>query len=82
MQRSKNMGVLLFMLVAGVLIGSLLGSVLARFIPLLNYGPGPLGIRHFGIDLSIISFELSFLIDLNLAGLIGVMLAALMFKKL
>ncbi|SMP49739.1 DUF4321 domain-containing protein [Anoxynatronum buryatiense] len=82
MHRSKNMGVLLFMLVTGVLIGSLLGAVLSRFIPLLSYGPGPLGIKEFGIDLSIISFQLSLLIDLNLAGLLGVIIAVLIFKKL
>ena len=82
MNSNKNMGVLFFMIVAGVLIGSLIGSVLSRFLPLLNYGPGPLGIKQFGLDLNIISFQLSFLIDLNLAGLIGLLLAALLFKKL
>ncbi|MDW7671494.1 MAG: DUF4321 domain-containing protein [Bacillota bacterium] len=82
MNSNKNIGVLFFMIVAGVLIGSVIGSVLSRFVPLLNYGPGPLGIRQFGLDLSIISFQLSFLVDLNLAGLIGLILAALLFKKL
>jgi hypothetical protein len=82
MNSNKNIGVLFFMIVAGVLIGSLIGSVLSQFIPLLNYGPGPLGIQQFGLDLKIISFQLSLLIDLNLAGLIGLILAALLFKKL
>lgn len=82
MNRNKNTGVLFLMIVAGVLIGSLIGSVLSSVIPLLSYGPGPLGIRDFSIDLSIISFQLRFMIDLNLAGLIGLILAALLFKKL
>ncbi len=82
MNRSKNTGVLLLMIVAGVLIGSLIGAVLSSFAPILNYGPGPLGIREFGIDLKLITFNMTFMVDLNLAGLIGLILAALLFKKL
>jgi len=80
--RSKNTGVLLLMIVAGVLIGSLIGAVLSSFAPRLNYGPGPLGVRELGIDLKLITFNMTFLVDLNLAGLIGLVLAALLFKKL
>lgn len=82
MNRNKNAGVMFLMIVAGVLIGSLIGAVLSSFLPILNYGPGPLGIREFGIDLKLITFNMTFLIDLNLAGLIGLILAALLFKKL
>lgn len=82
MNRSKNTGVLLLMIVAGVLIGSLIGAVLSSFAPILNYGPGPLGVRELGIDLKLITFNMTFLVDLNLAGLIGLVLAALLFKKL
>ncbi len=82
MNRNKNAGIMILMVVAGVLIGSLIGAVLSRFIPLLNYGPGPLGIREFGIDLELITFNMTFLIDLNIAGLIGLVIAAVLFKKL
>jgi hypothetical protein len=82
MQRNKNAGRLMMMIVAGVLIGSLIGTILSQFVPFLMYGPGPLGIRDFRIDLGIIQFQLSFLIDLNLAGLIGLILAAFLFKKM
>ena len=82
MNRNRNTGILLLMIVTGVLIGSLIGSILAQYVPLLNFGPGPLGIHSFGLDVGIISFQLSFLIDLNLAGLIGIILAVVLFKKL
>lgn len=82
MNRSKNTGILLLMIVAGVLIGSLIGAVLSSFAPILNYGPGPLGVRDLSLDLKLITFNMTFLIDLNLAGLIGLILAAILFKKL
>jgi hypothetical protein len=74
---------LMLMIVAGVLIGSLIGTILSRFVPFLMYRAGTARYpRLYRIDLGIIHFQLSFLIDLNLAGLIGLILAALLFKKL
>ena len=81
MSRNRNTGVLIFIVVAGVLIGSLIGVMLSRFVPILEFGPGPLGIQQFHLDLRIITLQFGFLIDLNLAGLIGIILAVFLVKK-
>ncbi len=82
MNAQKNIGWFLLVIVAGVLLGSLMGSVASHFLPVLAFGPGPLGVEGVHVDLGIISMSFSLLIDLNLAGLLGLILSILLFKKL
>ncbi|RQD70627.1 MAG: DUF4321 domain-containing protein [Tindallia sp. MSAO_Bac2] len=82
MNRQKNAGWFLITIVAGVLLGSLIGSLLGQALPILTFGPGPLGVENVSADFGIITFHLSLMVHLNLAGLIGLILAILIFKKI
>ena len=82
MNRHKNTGWFLITIVTGVLLGSLIGSLLGQALPILTYGPGPLGIKGVEADFGILHFQLSLMINLNLAGLIGLVLAIILFKKI
>ena len=82
MNRQKNTGWFLITIVAGVLIGSLIGSLLGQALPILTFGPGPLGLESVSADFGFLTFQLSFMIHLNLAGLIGLILAIILFKKI
>ncbi|SDY86239.1 DUF4321 domain-containing protein [Tindallia californiensis] len=82
MNKHKNIGWLFITIVTGVLIGSLIGSLLGKALPILTFGPGPLGINNVSADFGIVVFNFSFMIYLNLAGLIGLILAIILFKKI
>lgn len=82
--RSKNIWVLLLLLLSGVVLGGFLGT-LAEGIPFLswlNFG------QSFGIDtplilnLGILVITFGFSIRITMAGIIGVVLAILVYRNL
>ncbi|GAB6088067.1 DUF4321 domain-containing protein [Alkaliphilus crotonatoxidans] len=82
MSRYRNPWLLILLLITGVVLGSLIGTSLGKTIPLLSYGPGPLGLNQFEVNLGVIYFNLSLLIEINLSSLIGLLLAILIFNRL
>lgn len=73
---------MVLLIITGVVLGSLIGDALGDLLPFLSYGPGPLGINNFQLDLSVIYLNFSLLIKINVASLIGLLLAVVIFNRL
>ena len=81
--KDKNIWVLLIFILAGVVVGGLLGELASRvdFLWWLGYG------NRFGLseplvlDLSIIKITFALVIKVNIASIIGVLLAILIYRK-
>ena len=83
--RRKSFGYFLLVIVAGALIGTVLGEIIAFVIPdgvvkdfflksaTASLGPGTLNII-------VMSFTLGFSIKLNITGVIGILVAAYAFR--
>lgn len=73
--------VLLVLLLVGAIFGSIIGSALGDLVPILNYGKS-IGMDPFVLDLNVIVITFGFQLSLNLAGIIGIIIAFVIFKKL
>lgn len=73
--------VLLVLLLVGAIFGSLIGSALGSLVPILNYGQS-IGMDPFVLDLNVIVITFGFKLSLNLAGIIGITIAFIIYKKL
>lgn len=79
----KNFWIMLIFLLAGIVIGGLLGELATKvnFLWWLGFG------EEFGvdspiiIDLKIIKFTFAFMIKINIASIIGIALSLLLYKK-
>ena len=82
--REKNFWVLLVFLLAGLVIGGLIGEFANRFGGLwwLSYGQ-TFGITSpFVLDLSILTITFAFTIKINIASIIGILIAILVYRKI
>lgn len=82
MKKYRNPWILILLIIIGVVLGGLIASSLGNTLPILSYGPGKLGLKNFEINLGIIYMDLTFLVDINMSSLIGLLLAILIFNKL
>ncbi|MBN4074940.1 MAG: hypothetical protein COA82_06235 [Alkaliphilus sp.] len=82
MKKYGNPWLLLLLLVTGFVLGSVIAMLLGDFVPMLSYGPGSLGIEDFEVNLGFVFFSITFLANINLAGIIGLVLAIIIFNKL
>ncbi len=76
---TKNQWILVIYLIVGVLIGGLLGDLLEEYFPILNYTK-IVGLQPATLNLGAISITLGFLFKMNLAVLIGLVIAMLIFR--
>lgn len=81
-QASKNPWVLLILLVVGGLIGSLLGLAFGDVLPILNKGFQPIGLAPTTINLLVINFTIGVLLKLNVASIVGFLLALLVYFRI
>lgn len=82
--REKNMWILLLFICAGLVIGGLLGQVAAQvdWLNWLSYGQS-FGIAEpFTIDLNVIKITLGFIININVASIIGLAISLFIYKKI
>ena len=82
--REKNMWILLLFICAGLVIGGLLGQVAAQvdWLSWLSYGQS-FGISEpFTIDLQVIKITLGFIININVASIIGLAISLFIYKKI
>lgn len=82
MSRYRNPWLLMLLIITGVVLGGLIGSSLGNTLPILSYGPGPLGLEDFNVDLGVVYLQFTLLFDINISSLIGLLLAVLIFNKL
>ncbi len=74
----------ILILISGLVIGGLIGDTLGNvsFLSWLKYGK-EIGLNPpFSLDLSFFSLQLGFSVKLNIAGIIGMLLSILVYKKL
>lgn len=80
--RNRNLALLIALAIIGVVLGSVIGDLLSDKIPLLAYSY-PIGIKTpMHLDLSVIELTFGLVIDINIASVIGFLLAFLMYKRL
>ncbi|MDI3534244.1 MAG: hypothetical protein PWQ82_609 [Thermosediminibacterales bacterium] len=77
----KSPWILLILLVVGLVLGGLIGDVFGGYFPVLNYSKS-VGLTPTTLNLSIISLTFGFLIKINLASIIGLFLALLIYRWL
>ncbi|MBR1802725.1 MAG: DUF4321 domain-containing protein [Clostridia bacterium] len=81
--REKNFWILVLFLLGGIVIGGLLGDLASKieFLSWLSYG------QQFGLtspielDLSVIKITFALIFKINIASIIGIILAILIYKK-
>jgi len=87
--REKPLGVLIFVTLAGFIIGSVLGQVIGNLLPestpkaflLSSYSPGfGFGDAPFLLDLYVLKFKLGVQFTFNVIGIIGVAIAVYLFR--
>jgi hypothetical protein len=82
--KEKNFWILLIFLLSGLVLGGLLGELANRvdFLWWLSYG------QSFGLsdpvslDLSVLKITFSFLIKINIASIIGMVIAIIWYRKI
>ncbi len=82
MRRSKSSFLLALFIITGVILGSLIGNFFGTAIPFLNYGPEHLGLNNVEVNLGVIYFQITLLFKVNVASLIGLLLALVIFNRL
>lgn len=79
--KKGNTLVLVLVILAGSIFGKIIGGALSKYIPILNYGEN-IGFGPTHIDLNIISFTLGFSASMTVAGIIGIVIAIFVYRKL
>ncbi len=82
MGRNKNSWLLVLFVITGIILGSLIGNFFGSAVPFLNYGPKHFGLNNIEIDLGVIYFQVTLLFKINITGLIGLLLAVIIFNRL
>ncbi len=82
MTRYGNTWLLVLLIITGVVLGGLIGNFLGGIFPVLSYGPGSLGLKDFKVDLGILYIQMTFLFNINVSALFGLILAVLIFNRL
>ncbi|AOY76848.1 DUF4321 domain-containing protein [Clostridium formicaceticum] len=82
MSKYRNPLTLMLLIITGVVLGSLIGTSFGNTLPILSYGPQPLGLNDLELDLGVVYIRLTLLMHINFASLLGLLLAVLIFNKL
>lgn len=82
MHRSKGRSglLLLVMLVAGGVVGDLLGSLAARMLPVLGH-PLMFGLSPATLNLSLLQVTFGMQLGVNLLGLLGLVVAVILWLR-
>jgi hypothetical protein len=71
---------LILLIIIGSVVGSILGRAFSKIFPILNYGE-TIGFGPATLDLNIITFTFGFSANLTFAGIIGVIIAIIAYRK-
>lgn len=82
--REKNIWILLLFILSGIVVGGLLGNIASQvsFLSWLAYG------EEFGLanpielDLNVIKLTFGLMLKINIASIIGIVLAIFIYKKI
>lgn len=81
MKTARNTLSFLLVLLVGLVLGGILGELLKDVVPILAYGKS-IGFQPVTVDLSVIRLTLGMTMQVNLAAIIGIVVAVFIFKKL
>lgn len=79
MKKSKNILMVFFLIIAGAIMGNILGVFFSDFFPALKISES----IYFGpaiLDLNFFSLTFGFTFTLSLAGLLGIVIVLIIFK--
>ncbi|MBN2899456.1 MAG: DUF4321 domain-containing protein [Clostridia bacterium] len=79
--KGKDSLILLIVLLIGLVIGGLIGDILGQSFEILTYGKS-IGFSPVTVDLSVIQFTIGLKMSINLASILGLISAILIFRKL
>lgn len=78
--RNKNIAVLIILLVIGLLFGSLIGEIFADWLPFLSKSQQITWEPK--ADLNILKYDLHLQVKINLASVIGLIIAFWIYKRI
>ncbi|MFZ7102310.1 MAG: DUF4321 domain-containing protein [Peptococcaceae bacterium] len=78
----KSPWILVILLVIGGLIGTLLGQTLGQYLPILNTGFQPIGLQPTTINLVVLTVTFGLILKINVASIIGFLLAMFIYFRL
>jgi len=79
---ARNPWLLVVLLIIGGLIGSLIGNLFQDLLPILNYGFPDIGLSPTTINLLVITVTFGVVLKLNLASIIGFLIALFVYFRL
>ena len=81
--REKNSLVLIIFLLCGIVIGGLLGKLTAgvSWLSWLGYGQSFGLANPVTLDLGVVSLTLGLMFDINVASIIGIVVAIFLYRK-
>jgi len=69
------------LILTSCIIGSILGNALSGFLPILDYGES-IGFGPTTLDLNVLTVTLGFSAKLTVAGIIGIIIAIIAYRKI
>lgn len=78
--KKNNSIYLIILILTGSIIGGILGRAFSKYIPMLNYGEA-IGFGPAILDLNIFTLTLGFSANLTVAGIIGIVIAIIAYRK-
>lgn len=78
----KSPWVLVILLIIGGLIGTLLGQTLGQYLPILRTSFQPIGLDTTTINLAVITITFGLIIKINVASILGFLLALFIYFRL
>ncbi|MDK2918022.1 MAG: hypothetical protein PWQ37_755 [Candidatus Petromonas sp.] len=79
--RGRNPWLLLLLILVGLVIGGIIGDIFQVTFKWLGYGKS-IGFKPVTIDLNVIRLTLGFMMSINLASVIGIIISILIFTRL
>jgi hypothetical protein len=80
MKRGNSFFLILLLLTSSI-IGSVLGKAFSDVLPILNYGES-VGFGPATLDLNVFTLTFGFSANLTVAGIIGIIIAIIAYRKL
>ncbi|MFA5527599.1 MAG: DUF4321 domain-containing protein [Peptostreptococcales bacterium] len=80
-RRNSNLMIIILFILIGSVAGSFIGQMLAGVIDLFSYSK-TIGVTPFTVDLGFLQFTLGLVFVMNLATVVGIIVALIVYKLL
>ncbi|WP_432408909.1 DUF4321 domain-containing protein [Wukongibacter sp. M2B1] len=79
--RNRNPWLLLLLLLVGLVIGGVIGDIFRDSIKWLGYSKS-IGLKPTTLDLNVVKLTFGFTMSINLASIVGLVIAIIIFSRL